>query len=106
MIRQNKKTNQHDQTEFLLDLANRLNTSSNDATIEKLYEWHDYQEQKYWPDSELKFEELWPEFRQDTLPQDLMVTIGLPGCWAESISESCPKHSKVSNLFISFYFYN
>jgi hypothetical protein len=64
-----KKTNQHDQTEFLLDLADRLNTKSNpNANIEKLYEWHAYQEQKYWPDSELKFEDLWPEFRPDTLP--------------------------------------
>lgn len=64
-----KRTHQLDQTELLLDLANRLNTTSNtDANIEKLYEWHAYQEQKYWPDSELRFEGLWPEFRQNTLP--------------------------------------
>jgi len=64
-----KRTHQHDQTELLLNIADRLNTSNNDhADIEKLYEWHAYQEEKYWPNSTLTFESLWPKFRKNTLP--------------------------------------
>jgi len=64
-----KRTHQHDQTELLLNIADRLNTSNNDhADIEKLYKWHAYQEEKYWPNSTLTFESLWPKFRKNTLP--------------------------------------
>ena len=61
-----KRTFQHNQTELLIQIANRLNTVSNNTNVETIYRWHLNQETKYWPNSTLRFSELWPEFRQNT----------------------------------------
>lgn len=51
---------------FTRQITNLQNTSNPNVDIEKLYTWHSNQEQRYWPDTKLKFEDLWPEFRQNT----------------------------------------
>ena len=52
------------QERFLADMANSLqNISSLSQDCNKLYQWHSTQEQTYWPDTKLKFEDLWPEYR-------------------------------------------
>jgi len=53
---------------FIRQIANLENTNNPTADIEKLYAWHHQQEQRHWPDTKLRFEDLWPEFRQNTLP--------------------------------------
>ena len=52
------------QERFLADMANSLqNINSSSQDCNKLYQWHSTQEQTYWPDTKLKFEDLWPEYR-------------------------------------------
>ena len=52
------------QERFLADMANSLqNINSSSQDCEKLYQWHATQEQTYWPNTKLKFEDLWPEYR-------------------------------------------
>ena len=52
------------QERFLADMANSLqNINSLSQDCNKLYQWHSTQEQTYWPDTKLKFEDLWPEYR-------------------------------------------
>lgn len=52
------------QEKFLEDMANSLrNIKSNKENCNDLYKWHQDQESTYWPNSRLKFAELWPEFR-------------------------------------------
>lgn len=52
------------QERFLADMANSLqNIASSSQDCKKLYQWHLSQEQTYWPDTKLKFEDLWPEYR-------------------------------------------
>ena len=52
------------QERFLADMARSLqNITSVNQDCEKLYQWHLTQEQTYWPDTKLKFEDLWPEYR-------------------------------------------
>lgn len=52
------------QERFLADMANSLrNIKSTKQDCADLYQWHATQEQTYWPDTRLKFEDLWPEYR-------------------------------------------
>lgn len=52
------------QKKFLQDMANSLEfIQSSNTDCKDLYEWHEIQEKTYWPDSRLKFANLWPEFR-------------------------------------------
>jgi len=52
------------QERFITDMANSLrNIDSPNQDCEKLYQWHSTQEQTYWPNTKLKFEDLWPEYR-------------------------------------------
>lgn len=55
------------QIDFLNKQTKHLQETNNPtANVNALYKWHADQEQKFWPDSTLKFSELWPEFKQDT----------------------------------------
>ena len=52
------------QERFLADMANSLqNINSSSQDCKQLYQWHLTQEQTYWPDTKLKFEDLWPEYQ-------------------------------------------
>lgn len=52
------------QERFLKDMANSLrNIKSANKDCTELYQWHATQEQTYWPNTKLKFEDLWPEYR-------------------------------------------
>ena len=52
------------QEKFLADMANSLqNINPRNQDCKNLYQWHSTQEQTYWPDTKLKFEDLWPEYR-------------------------------------------
>ena len=52
------------QERFLADMANSLqNINSSSQDCKKLYQWHSVQEQTYWPNTKLKFEDLWPEYQ-------------------------------------------
>lgn len=52
------------QERFLADMANSLqNINSSNQDCKKLYQWHMVQEQTYWPNTKLKFEDLWPEYQ-------------------------------------------
>jgi MoaA/NifB/PqqE/SkfB family radical SAM enzyme len=51
--------------EFLQRQSANLRKATNPgATVDALYEWHAEQEQRYWPDTKLRFSDLWPEFRE------------------------------------------
>lgn len=51
------------QRDFLLQQAHNLKQSPDLAQdTQSLVSWHRDQEQRYWPNSELKFEKLWPEY--------------------------------------------
>jgi hypothetical protein len=53
------------QERFLKDMANSLrNIKSANKDCTELYKWHATQEQTYWPNTKLKFEDLWPEYQQ------------------------------------------
>lgn len=52
------------QERFLNDMANSLRMINNNKTdCEDLYTWHQLQEDTYWPNAKLKFEDLWKEYR-------------------------------------------
>ena len=52
------------QEKFLADMANSLqNINPLNQDCKNLYQWHLTQEQTYWPNTKLKFEDLWPEYR-------------------------------------------
>ena len=52
------------QERFLADMANSLqNINPLNQDCKNLYQWHLTQEQTYWPNTKLKFEDLWPEYR-------------------------------------------
>jgi len=55
----NKKSSQF----FIEQATNLLKTNNPDAKVDSLYQWHVEQEEKYWPDTKLKFANLWTEFR-------------------------------------------
>jgi organic radical activating enzyme len=53
------------QQRFLLDMADALRTVQPTVNnCDGLYRWHAKQEQAYWPDSPLKFANLWPEYKE------------------------------------------
>lgn len=51
------------QEQFLIDMAKSLSqVKSKNLNCDRLYQWHELQENTYWPDCELKFKNLWAEF--------------------------------------------
>jgi MoaA/NifB/PqqE/SkfB family radical SAM enzyme len=48
---------------FKEQAANLVKANNPDAETQTLYDWHAEQEHTYWPDSPLKFADLWPEFQ-------------------------------------------
>jgi len=55
----------HVNGKFLSDMANSLRSiQSAKLNTDYLYSWHQIQETKYWPTFPLKFEQLWPEYRE------------------------------------------
>ena len=55
----------HRQQTWLQEIATSLRQHSNNNTdCSYLYSWHTEQEQTYWPTFPLKFETLWPEYRE------------------------------------------
>ena len=51
------------QENFWCRQADNLSKTSNpNANTILLYQWHKNQEQQFWPETKLKFEDLWPEF--------------------------------------------
>ena len=52
------------QEQFITDMANSLRTiKSTKQDCTDLYKWHAEQEATYWPNTQLKFKNLWPEYR-------------------------------------------
>jgi hypothetical protein len=52
------------QKRFITDMANSLqNIDNNKTNCDELYAWHHDQEQIYWSGTNLKFANLWPEYR-------------------------------------------
>lgn len=53
------------QINFLTDMANSLKRIiSSKKDCKELYQWHLTQEQTYWPNTNLKFSNLWPEYSE------------------------------------------
>lgn len=51
------------QERFLSDMSKSLNSiQSTKQDCADLYKWHEDQEQRYWPNTKLKFKNLWVEF--------------------------------------------
>lgn len=56
---------QHRQISFLQDMAENLITiESEDSDCLIIYDWHETQENTYWPNFKHKFSNLWPEYRE------------------------------------------
>jgi hypothetical protein len=54
----------HRQRTWLQEMATSLRATVNDTVdCEYLYDWHQDQEQKYWPDFKYRFADLWPEYQ-------------------------------------------
>jgi organic radical activating enzyme len=52
------------QERFLSEISKSLQSIKNTKdNCDDLYQWHHEQESQYWPETKLKFEELWPEFK-------------------------------------------
>lgn len=55
----------HRQQKWLQEMADSLRSStSNTNDCKYLFDWHDHQETKFWPDFKYKFKDLWPEYSE------------------------------------------
>jgi len=55
----------HRQQKWLQEMANSLRSMNSKTTnCNYLYNWHNSQETKFWPDFKYKFKDLWPEYSE------------------------------------------